>query len=156
MKKTKTRRINARITEETYQIIKNSDYNFSEALDWFAGNLTNEDNQKYIQLKILEEETEFLRDKLLQNEVKIMEIQDDIGDKGITGKEYNKPVVRAVHNTISYYKRSYEEIYSINDFLETKEDYLKQNANRCGLKVEELKELVLNKYNEELNQKTLI
>lgn len=152
----KTKRVNARINEATYQIIKNSPYSFSEALEWFAGNLTNNDNRKFIQLKLLEEETEVLKDKLLQNEVKIMELQEDITEKGITGHEYNKPVMSAIQTTISYYERKKESYYNIKDFLKSENDYLNQTAIRCNLELDELKELVLNKFNENLNQQTLI
>lgn len=156
MKKTKTRKISARINEETYQIIKQSEYSFGDALDWFAGNLTTKDNQKYVQLKLLEEEKSYLEKKLLNNELEIMEIQEEIGDKTITGKEYNKPIIRAVQNTLVYYKEKYKDIYSIDDFLEARGEYLIQNASRCGLEVEELKELVLTKFTKEQNQSILM
>jgi hypothetical protein len=156
MKETKNRKISARINETTYQIIKNSGYSLPEALEWFAGNLTNQDNRKFIQLKLLEDETEILKDKILHNEVKIMELQENLQDKGITGKEHNKPVMTAIHNTINYYERHEIKYNGLEDFLETESNYLNQTANRCSLKVEELKELVLNKYNEKLNQQTLM
>lgn len=156
MKETKNRKISARVNESTYQIIKDSEFSFSEALEWFAGNLTSQDNRKYIQLKLLEEEKTYLEKKLQDNELGILELKEEIGEKNITGKEYNKPVMKAVQSALNYYNRKLEIYHNIEDFLETENSYLLQTATRCNLEIDELKDLILNKYNETKNQTVLI
>ena len=110
----------------------------------------------------LENELENLNNNLLKLELELDEINKELKDTKDSLKDYykDKAIVNSIQVTLDYYFKIYNPennpILTIDMFMETKESYLKSQATRCGLELDEFKSKLLTEFNKIGNQEILV
>ena len=110
----------------------------------------------------LENELENLNNTLFKMELELQEIDDELKDTKDSLKEYyqDKTIVNSIQTTLDYYFNHYNPennpLLSIDDFVVIKESYIKSQATRCGLELDEFKTRLLKEYDKFNNQEILV
>ena len=110
----------------------------------------------------LENELENLNNNLFKMELELQEIDDELKDTKDSLKEYyqDKTIVNSIQTTLDYYFNHYNPennpLLSIDDFVVIKESYVKSQATRCGLELDEFKSRLLDEFNKIGNQEILV
>lgn len=110
----------------------------------------------------LENELDNLNNNLIKMELELQEINDELKDTKDSLKEYyqDKAIVNSIQVTLDYYFKSFNPennpLLSFGDFMVIKESYVKSQATRCGLELEEFKSRLLKEYDKVEKQEILV
>ena len=167
-----------RCTETRLKQINDSDYSVDEMLDFFFLFSEDEHFEKLLRLRECRSELKFkkialkdakqtvdeLEDNVLALEIEIEQIQEAIDDANYTLNDYAKAkrIENSIQTTLKYYREYYNKdnnpYLSIDTFIESKKTrtYVKKQATRCGLELEDFVEKLVKAYNESEVQQVLI
>lgn len=110
----------------------------------------------------LENELDNLNNNLIKMELELQEINDELKDTKDSLKEYyqDKAIVNSIQVTLDYYFKSFNPennpLLSFGDFMVIKESYVKSQATRCGLELEEFESRLLKEYDKVEKQEILV
>lgn len=110
----------------------------------------------------LENELDNLNNNLIKMELELQEINDELKDTKDSLKEYyqDKAIVNSIQVTLDYYFKSFNPennpLLSFGDFMVIKESYVKSQATRCGLELEEFKSRLLDEFDKVEKQEILV
>ena len=171
-------RKNFRCTESRAKQIKESDYTIDEMLDFFFLFSEDEHFEKLIRLKEINSELKIkradlsdakdivdkLEDRILSLEIEQEQIQETLKDNNFNLHDYakSKQIHNSIQTTLNYYKEYYNPTNSprltIETFVESNKTkaYVKNQATRCGLEIEDFVEQLVKAYNEMEVQQVLI
>ena len=110
----------------------------------------------------LENELDNLNNNLIKMELELQEINDELKDTKDSLKEYyqDKAIVNSIQATLDYYFKSFNPennpLLSFGDFMVIKESYVKSQATRCGLELEEFKSRLFDEFDKVEKQEILV
>lgn len=165
-----------RLTKSQDDAIRKSDYSVSEMIDMFLAFSRDENfellikkNQLETELRMykerkaeLEGNLNFINEKIIFLEVELKDILDDMNRAEYSLESYGaeKKINNAIQTTLEYYEKSFKANTKhnrpIDDFIAIKQTYLKNQATRCGLDLDEFTEKLLVAYTERTEQQILI
>lgn len=141
--------VSGRVTARDKKLMKDSGYTVRDAVSLFLKIRSNPKqsllvDKHFVQERIsqLKEEIESLNMDLIAEEMKLEEINNQLGFVELNGKEYSLEVHTAVDNIIQRYSKS---SYSLEDYFRTKRLFVENQAAIVEMDVHELEELVRQK-----------
>ena len=138
--------VSARIKPRAKRIMENSKYSYGDAIEYFAFNVLNKNEDEMQRLKHLKVESRRLQAELnaYQNEIDLI-----CKDKGIRPNDdllFADEIQKNVKAVIRWFKRKKSTYKTIEDFMELKNKQIRPYAEESGLELEEFKERVISAF----------
>lgn len=140
------KQVGARIKPSAKRIIDNSKYSYADAIEYFAFNVLNKNENELQRLKSLKIESRQLKARLsaYDKEIELICNELDINpDDNLLFTNELKKNVKAVIKWFNREKRTYK---TIENFIELKGNKIHPYAEESGLDDEEFKERVISDY----------
>lgn len=149
MKELRGKSVSARIKPSAKRIIANSKYNYADAIEYFAFNIVNKNEDKIMRLKHLKSENKRYENKIKLNQMEIEDIAQELGINPEDDLLYAEDIKKAIKSILNWYSREKSTYRSLEDFLLMKEKKINNMyVSELNIDFDELKERVISKYNE--------
>lgn len=147
------KQVGARIKASAKRIIDESKYSYADAIEYFAFNVLNKNENEIQRLKHLKIESRQLQAQLIANDKEIELICKELDinkDDDLLFADNIKKNVKAV---IRWFKREKSKYKTIENFLEMKGKRIRPYAEESGLDDDEFKERVISEFNSKNKEK---
>lgn len=146
MSELRDKTVSARIKPRAKRIMENSKYSYGDAIEYFAFNVLNKNEDEMQRLKHLKIES-----RRLQAELNVYRIEIDLicKDKGIKPNDdllFADEIQKNIKSVVRWYKREKGTYGTIENFLELKFKQIKPYAQESGLELEDFNERVISDY----------
>lgn len=139
--------VSARIKPRAKRIMENSKYSYGDAIEYFAFNVLNKNEDEMQRLKHLKIESRRLQAELTAYQMEIDLICNEKGIKPNDDVLFADEIQKNVKAVVRWFKREKRTYKTIENFLELKYKQIKPYAQESGLELEEFNERVISAYN---------
>ena len=145
--------VSARIKPRAKRIMENSKYSYGDAIEYFAFNVLNKNEDEMQRLKHLKIESRKLQAELTAYQTEIELICKDKGIKPNDDLLFADEIQKNIRAVIRWYNREKGTYGTIPNFLDLKKKQIKPYAQESGLELEEFIKRVISAYNSKNKEK---
>lgn len=139
-----------RVTKDMKSEMDKLGANVYDAVKFFLIHKENTEVKAIVELKELISQNNNYANQIIRNNERIEELKAEIkftgSNEDLHNYIFNKPVANSLETTLDFFNKWNTKNYSIEQFIEFKQDYIKIQANKCSLDLEEFQDQLLNKY----------
>jgi hypothetical protein len=128
--------------------------NVYDAVKFFLANKNNSKLKILIEIKEILEQNNNMTNQIVKNNEKLEELKAKIGFNGdhedLYDYIFNKDISNALEITLDYFNTWNTKNFSIEEFIDLKNNYIQIQANKSSLDLEEFQGKLLEKYYESI------
>ena len=151
MKETRSVNSTIRIKPSVQDILKNSEYSYSDAVELFAYTIANQRQSKKLQLKIGLSEYRKMENELAYKRIELETLADELGVNIDDDSLFMEEIHNSVQTILDKYMHDKDKgdklARNINEYVVMNATYIERHAERCNLTVEDLQQRVVTAYN---------
>ena len=147
--------VSARIKPSAKRIMENSKYSYGDAIEYFAFNILNKDEDMMQRLKHLKIESKHMESQMRANQIEIDLICQEMGIQANDDLLFADEIRKNVRAVIRWYKRQGAKYGSIENFMELRHKKLRPYADESGLEYDEFTKRVISEYNSKKREKSI-
>ena len=149
MKELRGKSVSARINPSAKRIIANSKYNYADAIEYFAFNVVNKNEDKIMMLKHLKSENKRYENQIKLNNMEIEDIAQELGIDPDDDLIYAKEIKNSIKAILNWYGREKSSYKSLEDFMQLKKKKINtMYVNDLNIDFDEFKKRVTSEYDE--------
>lgn len=154
MSELRDKTVSARIKGSAKRIMENSKYSYGDAIEYFAFNILNKNEDQMQRLKILKIEAKQMESQMRAKQIEIDLICEEMGIKSDDDLLFAEEIQKNVKAVIRWYMRDKSIYKTIENFLELRKKKLRPYADESGLEYDEFSKRVISEFNSMKKEKS--
>ncbi len=147
MSELRDKTVSARIKGSAKRIMEESKYSYGDAIEYFAFNVLNKNENDLQRLKYLKIQSRQLQAQMKANQTEMHLICKENGIHENDDLLFAEDIKKNVKAVIRWYKRDKGIYKTIDNFMELRKKKLKPYADESGMDYEEFSKRVISEYN---------
>lgn len=154
MSELRDKTVSARIKPRAKRIMEESKYSYGDAIEYFAFNVLNKNENDMQRLKHLKIESRQLQAQMKANQTEIALICKENGIQENDDVLFADDIKRNVKAVIRWYNRDKGIYKTIENFMELRKKKLMPYAEESGMEYDEFSKRVISEYNSRIKAKS--